>query len=182
TLSATGFQLHLSPLECIAFSNDMVSTSAHDEVCVWSFEAKSNFMLPRTLPKPSQACHTSKPVITTSVHWASSYSSNALVVSYLYHGVVIWDVLVGNAILNFPLKTMIGDTSLSRDHRYLAVSDLTTGFDVYDLKSTQGPFQSWDNESNTKTDKLCLPVKFIHHDYAVLGGSSLGSLRFWAFD
>jgi hypothetical protein len=72
-----------------------------------------------------------------------------------------------------------GDTCLSRDQRLLSVYNLSTGFDVYDLNSHMSLIKRIDNERTTNGGKLFLPVKFIHRDTALFGGSSSGWMRLW---
>lgn len=108
----------------------------------------------------------------------------------------IWNATTSERIMALPIDSMMyvvffsqsrfcrpaisssGSASLSRDHRYLAVSNLSTDIAVYDLR-TRAIQMRWDNESNVEKGKLCLPVKFLHRDHAVFSGSSCGSIKLW---
>jgi COMPASS component SWD3 len=70
-----------------------------------------------------------------------------------------------------------GHTSLSPDYKYLAVSNLRTGFDLYHLETgePQGCLQQAISTS------LRVPVKYIHSGFAIMGGSTSGQLNIWDF-
>lgn len=72
-----------------------------------------------------------------------------------------------------------GDACLSRDQRLLSVYNLSSGFDVYDLSSHMALIKHIDSEKETKGEKLFLPIKFIHRDTALFGGSASGWMPLW---
>ena len=74
--------------------------------------------------------------------------------------------------------THSGDAALSPDQKWLAISNLSTGFDIYRLQSL-APAQKLSFERHVKTKKACLPVTFLHRNSAVLGGSSFGTPVVW---
>lgn len=63
---------------------------------------------------------------------------------------------------------------VSRDHRFLAVSNMCTGFDIYDLKSN-APIANM----NHNVGSYCIPVVFAHRGHALLGGSPVGAVGLW---
>ena len=58
----------------------------------------------------------------------------------------------------------------------LAISNLKTGFDVYNL-SSGSPSYALDNAE--ENEGYPLPVLFIHGGNAIIGGSSCGSVCIW---
>ncbi|KAH7917003.1 hypothetical protein BV22DRAFT_1135792 [Leucogyrophana mollusca] len=91
------------------------------------------------------------------------------------HGIVFFDVPSLRVTRFLSIRTLVGSTSLSPDHRFLAVSNLSTGFDIYDLH-TGAPVL---NLSHDASLALQVPVRFIHRGFAVLGGSTTGDVRIW---
>ncbi|EGO23491.1 hypothetical protein SERLADRAFT_469475 [Serpula lacrymans var. lacrymans S7.9] len=181
SLTATGYFAHQYPVECISISGDTVATGAHKEVHVWEFrERGANWRRVSKLDlPPSVGSNRSDEIIVTSLHWArTKYSPNALLVSYMHHGITFWDIS-SRMILHFiSVKTLVASTSLSPRHQYLAVSSIHNGFDIYDLNS-DAPIMSF----NQPTSKgICIPVLFAHHGFAVLGGSTEGKARLWAIE
>jgi len=138
--------------------------------------------------------------------------SSTLVVSYLHHGIVYCCSLevtfsrhstVGQ-ILEYPhtypdsmptspflhvrrfYKALShhlhplhrASTSISPDHRLLAVSNLTHGFDIYNLKT----YAIEGRMLNGVGIGRVVPVLFIHHGCAVIGGNTTGTVRMWDVD
>jgi len=66
-----------------------------------------------------------------------------------------------------------GNASLSVDQRFLVVSNLSTGFDVYDVE-TGRLRRMFHCEIGVKSKRTCLPVIFIRGGEFILGGSSFG--------
>lgn len=75
-----------------------------------------------------------------------------------------------------------GNSSLSDDGRHLAVANMVTGFDIYNLKSedhaqiTQTPLRH-DMGQMSPT-----PVRFVHGGHALLAGSATGRPHLWSLD
>ena len=67
------------------------------------------------------------------------------------------------------------NTSLSPDHRLLAISNHCTGFDIYDLNSDE-PVMSM---THAIRKQIGPPVSFVHGGHALLGGSSTGRVNLW---
>jgi WD40 repeat protein len=76
-----------------------------------------------------------------------------------------------------PLCISRGHTSLSPDYKYLAVSNLRTGFDLYRLETGE-PLGCL---RQVISAGLRVPVKYIHSGFAVMGGSTSGQLNIWDF-
>lgn len=170
--------------------------------------------LTQTLPNPpSLVGGPDQSIIVTSLHWAHTHFANALIASYLYHGILYfsYSTFLGLLLTRdigfgmqsrerkcapfrskqcrlFPPPSWVatyftflrGDTCLSLNQRLLSVYNLSDGFDVYDLSSHMSIIKHIDNEKNVKGGKLFLPVKFIHRDTALFGGSSSGWIPLWS--
>ncbi|KAG2098114.1 hypothetical protein BD769DRAFT_1368948, partial [Suillus cothurnatus] len=59
----------------------------------------------------------------------------------------------------------------------LAVSNLHTGFDLYQLETGE----PWGCLQQAISTGLWVPVKYIHSGFAVMGGSTSGQLDIWDF-
>lgn len=68
-----------------------------------------------------------------------------------------------------------GDASLSPDGRHLAISNLDSGFDVYQMEDGI-PICSFEHEA---PEPEIVPVRFIHGGHAIIGGSSVGRVCAW---
>ena len=66
-------------------------------------------------------------------------------------------------------------THLSDNARYIAVSSLGKGFDVYDVQSG-APKCSFPHGTG---EKYLLPVLFIHGGNAIVGGTTTGTVNVW---
>lgn len=79
------------------------------------------------------------------------------------------------ASLNLIHTGFSARTDLSPDHRFVAVSNVSTGFDVYELK-TSAPVR---NLLHKTGGKHCLPVLYAHYGQALVGGSPSGIVALW---
>ncbi|KAH7908071.1 WD40-repeat-containing domain protein [Hygrophoropsis aurantiaca] len=172
-LLASGYSAHNLPVECITVSGTYVATGAYNEICLWNFQENKPwtrfkcFSLPPTI-----GVNQDKEIIVTSLHWRSP---SILLVSYLHHGIALLEVPSLTIISFKPIQTLAGHTSLSPDCRYLAVSNLLTGCDIYDL-AVGNPVATLKGDANPH---LRLPVLFVHRGYGLLAGSTTGEVRLW---
>ncbi|KIK14282.1 hypothetical protein PISMIDRAFT_117314 [Pisolithus microcarpus 441] len=144
-----------------------VVTGAKSEVSLWDH---------RTItPPPSIAMNSNSEVIVTSLHWAwTKYSDNTLLIAYLHHGILFWDVREAKIEHFFHLKTLVGAMHISPDGNTLVVSNLDSGFDVYRLNNC-----TLDGSILHPCHGRKIPVAFIHGGFAILSGSSLGQVSIW---
>ncbi|KAH9920393.1 uncharacterized protein B0H18DRAFT_861788, partial [Fomitopsis serialis] len=104
-----------------------------------------------------------------SVHWLDS--GTRLIVSYMSHGVVCWNVQSLRMEWRLPLRRIrIGRSSLSQDKEVLVVSNLHDGFDLYRLRD-QRHLRTFKAKASIN---IPLPALFIHDGKAVLTGSDTG--------
>ncbi|KAH7918994.1 WD40 repeat-like protein [Leucogyrophana mollusca] len=111
---------------------------------------------------------------------SNSGDSDRLIVSYLNHGIVCWDVETNTQlwrIIPIHRHRLVGHASLSPDQRTLLVSNLSEGMDLYNLGQSR-PIRSFkytlDSEAN-----FPLEVSFLHEGAAVACGSPTGDVNIW---
>ncbi|RPD58128.1 WD40 repeat-like protein [Lentinus tigrinus ALCF2SS1-7] len=172
-----GFYAHRYPVECLAIESDCVASGAHRELKVWRWRSSARrFVRERTLPEPPKSSHNEyKEIIITSLHWSTSQTLSTLLVSYLHHGIHIFQA--GNSwmrVRTIPLQCMIAGTSISNLGN-IAVSNLVSGFDVYRM-DTEVPVGLFDHAVG---EPYPTPVHFIHGGHALVGGSSVGQIDIW---
>ncbi|KAA1478727.1 WD40 repeat-like protein [Dentipellis sp. KUC8613] len=166
----TGFKGHDVPVECVAQRGALLATGSFREVRVWEVDDKyrsHEIGLP-----PTNGWNRESEVLVTSVHWKDE---STLLVSYMHHGILIWDAVRDQLVTSISISTAIGSTSLSPSGRYLAVSNIRSGFDVYDLQ-TNSPVRSY---RHTTGKDLPVPVLFVHEGFAIMGGSGSGEVDVW---
>ncbi|KAH7904641.1 WD40-repeat-containing domain protein [Hygrophoropsis aurantiaca] len=110
----------------------------------------------------------------------SSVDFGRLIVSYLNHGIVCWDVETCTQlwrIIPIHRHRLIGFASLSPDQRALLVSNLSEGTDMYSLGQSR-PIRSFkyavDSQANFPVEAL-----FLHDGAAVVSGSPTGEVNIW---
>ncbi|TFK65466.1 WD40 repeat-like protein [Pluteus cervinus] len=184
-LVVTGFDLHRSPVECLDAKGSRIVTGAHSDVCVWDLVSVGNVFqrctfLRRLDSPPVSGPNQHTPVVAIAVCWVPSFGANALLTSYLGHGIMIWDAVSGGALKALPMVIFSGCASLSRDERRLAVSNFTTGFDIYDT-NLMTPTQKivHDDVLMPSPPRTCLPVAFIHDGMALVGVTPSGTVGIW---
>ncbi|EAU84045.2 hypothetical protein CC1G_06907 [Coprinopsis cinerea okayama7 len=65
-------------------------------------------------------------------------SEKQMIVSYLNHGVICWDIYTRSPIWTIAhshVPGFIGHSHVSSDERFICINNLATGFDVYNIKS-----------------------------------------------
>ncbi|KAH7905143.1 WD40-repeat-containing domain protein [Hygrophoropsis aurantiaca] len=177
-LSATGYVAHRHPVERLAVSGTYVATGARNEVRLWWYENNEEWKCIASSTQPPYAgTNLHLEAIVTSLHWVSSGKSapTTLLVSYMHHGIVFFDIPTFKITRFMPSPTLVGGTSLSPNCKFLAVSNLCTGFDVYDL-DVNAPVMNLKHDVNLR---FTVPVLFMHEGHAILGGSTCGKVRVW---
>ncbi|TFK58202.1 hypothetical protein BDN72DRAFT_866140, partial [Pluteus cervinus] len=122
------------------------------------------------------------PIIVLSVAWAPSIAPGALVVSYMDHGVVIWDTASGSVIRSIQMRASSVFSSLSPDGRWLAVSNFTTGFDIYDTTLMAPAHTIFHDDlpiGSPRPPRISFPLIFIHDGDALAGVTPSGSAGVW---
>ncbi|KAI5989697.1 WD40-repeat-containing domain protein [Pisolithus albus] len=175
-ITVTGFRAHDNlPVECLSISGSTVVTGAKSEVLLWDHSGNRWVSRGTITPPPSIAMNSNSEVIVTSLHWAwTKYSDNTLLIAYLHHGILFWDVREAKIAHFFHLKTLIGAMHISPDGNTLVVSNLDSGFDVYHLNNC-----TLDGSILHPCHGRKIPVAFIHGGFAILSGSSLGQVSIW---
>ncbi|KAI0054699.1 WD40 repeat-like protein [Artomyces pyxidatus] len=104
-----------------------------------------------------------------------------LIVSYLNHGVVCWDV--GSRVPLWHIvppshpNGHIGFSALSLKRRCLLISNLHSGMDAYYMGQS-APFQSYKQAIRPEMN-VPLQVSFLHGGKSVICGSTTGGVNIW---
>ncbi|KAI0650186.1 WD40-repeat-containing domain protein, partial [Trametes meyenii] len=170
-----GTWAHACPVERLAVQPSKISrvaSGAHHELFIWTIEKGT--CMPRYLDVPPTHSLYSKDrgVVVTGLHWMKS--DQTLVVTYMYHGIVIFDTRTWAALRALPLHSPIVDASVKPDGKQIVISNAASGFDVYNLISGE-PEGSMATEGGLRA----VPVLFIHGGNAVVSGSTIGDVILW---
>ncbi|KIK17389.1 hypothetical protein PISMIDRAFT_111555 [Pisolithus microcarpus 441] len=126
-------------------------------------------------PPSSIVVNSNSEITITSLHWAwTKYSDNTLLITYLHHGILFWDVRKAKIAHFFYLKMLVGAMHISPDGNTLVVSNLNSGFDVYHLNNC-----TLDGSILHPCHGCKIPVALIHGGFAVLSGSPIGQVSIW---
>ncbi|KAI6037884.1 WD40-repeat-containing domain protein [Pisolithus marmoratus] len=168
----TGFHAHDNlPVECLSISGSTVVTGVTSEVSLWHHSA-SSMSCGIITPPLSIVVNSNSEIIMTSLHWAwTKYSDNTLLIAYLHHGILFWDVKKAKIVHFFYLKMLVSAMHISPDRNTLVVSNLDSGFDVYHLNNC-----TLDGSILHPCHGHKIPVAFIHGGFAVLSGSPIGQV------
>ncbi|KAJ3492075.1 hypothetical protein NLJ89_g11275 [Agrocybe chaxingu] len=89
------YRIHSCAIEYIVPRPGKLATADKSEICVSSFgnfrtSLRQNLDLLALLPSPpiQVVKGSEKDVVVTSLHWAASWGSDALIATYFYHGIV----------------------------------------------------------------------------------------------
>ncbi|KAJ3555629.1 hypothetical protein NM688_g2469 [Phlebia brevispora] len=106
-----------------------------------------------------------------SLHFADD--GRSLIVSYLNHGIICWDIATGSRKWNIVASSQLGRSVLTRDGRYLVVHNLSSGFDKYDLQIF-GKVHHYPAVSPA-ANNVPLPIICMDNDVLLFGSSTGGA-------
>ena len=70
------------------------------------------------------------------------------------------------------------DGCLSADGQFLVISNLLTGFELFHMKAP-AEVESLFSFTQDVSPGRPLPVRFLHRDHAIIGGTSHGQVNVW---
>ncbi|KAH9914785.1 WD40-repeat-containing domain protein [Epithele typhae] len=181
-----GFVAHEYPVECLALWGKHLVSGAHNEVKIWTYCKKKDWLTNVYISRWRQdfEVETPKPdagekVVVTCLHWMSTLQHpSVLLVVYRTHGIIAYDGKTGKCLHSASLPGRITDAHFSADGRFLAVSNSLTGFEVF-LMRKPGSVESLFTAHQDVSAGCCLPVRFLHQGTAIFGGTSNGKINIW---
>ncbi|KAI1782402.1 hypothetical protein LXA43DRAFT_847067, partial [Ganoderma leucocontextum] len=125
---------------------------------------------------PVSSYNDGKEVLVTSLHWmASEQHGPLLMVTYMHHSVHLIETKRWTRVRTIPLPGKIASASLSNNGTFIAVSNLTKGFDVFRME-TEEPVASFEHDIG---EPMPTPVLFTHEGRAIIGGTTVGKVNVW---
>ncbi|KAI0364053.1 WD40 repeat-like protein [Pilatotrama ljubarskyi] len=183
-LQVFGFWAHSFPVECLRASRGFLASGAHEEVRIWretgTVTPASEWAREAQLPAPPKTSYNRLlKVVVTSLHWLPGPKGHIrLLVTYLNHGVHIFDTRTWEQIGSVPIYGQIADASISQDGHLIAVSNVISGFDVYAVDSGAAVCSF----GHTVGEFRKVPVLFVHDGLALVGGNMHGDVHLWDVD
>ncbi|KAI0360943.1 WD40 repeat-like protein [Trametes cingulata] len=202
-LCSRGFWAHAYPVEHLAMRGRYLVSGASCEVVVWRMGPDGDWEHVKDLPlPPASSLNEDSEVLVTGIQWVTSPKGKSLlVVTYMFHGVRIFDPKNWEPLRTIPLPGLLwavtafafsssslmplhllvlrGNSDVSEDGRRIVVSNMTCGFDMYDL-ITQVSLRSFRHDASDGI--RAVPVSFAHGGHAILGGSTVGKAKLWDAD
>ncbi|TFK79939.1 WD40 repeat-like protein [Polyporus arcularius HHB13444] len=174
-VNIAGFFAHGYPVECLAPNNGRLASGAGPELSIWRWDSDAaRYVRERTFDEPPKTSHNeSKEVVVTSIHWITS--QQRLAVTYLNHGICLFDSTTWMRVRTFPMNGFVASASISDDGALIAVSNVDRGFDIYSLASGD-PLCTIKHKI---LRKVATPAIWIHGGFALLGGTTSGKLTVW---
>ncbi|KAA1479807.1 WD40 repeat-like protein [Dentipellis sp. KUC8613] len=190
-IQTSRFRAHTAHIECLSLAQNGVdlATGAHNEVTLWHKKLspsservmwKQGSKIP--LPPHLDGLEDTKDVIAVSIHWheqprhiRDNVCDGTLLVSYLWHGTICWDLTSLTMVWRIPALNCLS-AALSPDHCWLAMFRLPHEFQIYNIKSD---FRAQKMQAPLETGVQQLPVVFGHDGLALIGGSATGRVRVW---
>ncbi|TBU28225.1 WD40-repeat-containing domain protein, partial [Dichomitus squalens] len=180
SIKLEGFWAHPYPVERLAYSHNQLASGAHGEVKIWLRASGSSWTFQTSLSPPRPSSYTTAhEIVLTSLHWTSAPSHpSVLLATYMSHGIVAFDAQTGARIGAAHVPGRIADACLSRDGRLLVVSNMLTGFELFELKGLVEIEALYCFKQKIQA-RMPLPVRFLHGDHAIIGGTSDGRINIW---
>ncbi|KAI0646434.1 WD40-repeat-containing domain protein [Trametes meyenii] len=175
-LIVKGFWAHTYPVECLSVGDAFLTSGALEEVRVWRQRAGDWHREAELQTPPKTSFNRCLQVVVTSIHWINgSRGRQQLVVTYLNHGVHIFNAITWEQIRSVPIPGQIADASISHAADLIAISNVITGFDVYALESGAAICSF----GHTVDEYRKVPVLFVHRSHALIGGNLRGNVHLW---
>ncbi|KAI0737798.1 WD40-repeat-containing domain protein, partial [Daedaleopsis nitida] len=179
-IQLNGFWAHQYPVERLAVSGHYLASGAHREVKIWSKSPDGSWAQTVELPTPPQSSYTTgRNIVVTGLHWTSANKRpSVLIVTYMSHGIVAYNARTWKRIRATSVPGSIADTDLSADGRFLVISNMLTGFELFLMKAPAEvePLFSFTQDVSARRP---MPVRFLHGDRAIIGGTSNGQVNIW---
>ncbi|KAH9840939.1 WD40-repeat-containing domain protein [Rhodofomes roseus] len=108
-------------------------------------------------------------------------SGTRLVVSYLTHGIICWDVHARRSLWRITppeIYPAIGHSAINKKFRFIAVHNFKDGVHLYSLGAEQKPLRHYKFDVEPIPDVL-LQVSFIHGGQAIVCGTTTGNVCIW---
>ncbi|KAF9790990.1 WD40-repeat-containing domain protein [Thelephora terrestris] len=164
------------PVTCIAMdvNGASVAISHGAEVTIFDQPTISMWSGMKALPPPPSVADSEDTTPTArSIHFLQDSS---LLVSYLEHGIVCWDLKSGSTRWNIvPRVRYIGRSCVSPDGKFVAVSNMYDGVDFYSI-STPAFSHTIQYRVNPHMNSP-IPVEFFPDGRVLLIGGTHGSAR-----
>ncbi|KAH9933283.1 WD40-repeat-containing domain protein, partial [Fomitopsis serialis] len=183
TINVSGFWAHEEPVESLAYDGTHLASGAHEELKVWlrttSYTQDTWTEVADVEPPPRTSLNATRDVIVTSLHWTTTRRRpSVLVATYMNHGISIIDGRDWKRVRSVAFPGYIADADLSADGQLLVVSNMLTGFEVFNFKvlTELEPLCSFNQDNSTA---CTMPVRFIHGGQAVVGGTLNGCMSIW---
>ncbi|OSD01991.1 WD40 repeat-like protein [Trametes coccinea BRFM310] len=180
-INIQGKWCHAYPVENLAVMGCLLASGAHSEVFVWDISNNEGMFSMKKDVEPPMASDAKEEVLVTGLHWGASYNrqtpDNILVATYMSQGIYVYNTEDWTVLRHFGDSTSgwMASSSLSPDGSHIAVANLVSGFDVYDLY-TGATVLSLFHEVG---EEFPVPVLYVHGGNAILGGSTAGVLDLW---
>ncbi|KAJ2994492.1 hypothetical protein NUW54_g7542 [Trametes sanguinea] len=195
-LDVKGFWAHRHPIEHLRAHGSLLASGAKTEVVIWRTEDMfTAWQHSQDLAAPaSSSLNEESEILVTSLHWLKPDGQELLLlVTYMFHGIryamaalhdgwaplsmrsSIFNTTDWSVIRNIPLPGAIAHSSVNPNGDAIAISNMMSGFDLYDLTSL-AVLRSFTHPVKA----LCaVPVRFVHGGHALLGGSTAGTAHLW---
>ncbi|THH19758.1 hypothetical protein EUX98_g8710 [Antrodiella citrinella] len=156
--------------------HNVVASGAKKELRVWQYRDSrqgDDWILQKDLPDPPKSSDTeSLDVVVTSIHWLNRTD---LLVTYMQHGMVVFDSSQDWAVRSLTVSGLIASASISPSKDRIVLSNIRNGFDIYNL-NTRSPVHILRHQVASLSP---VPAIFLHDGYAVLGGTTAGQCYLW---
>ncbi|RPD53696.1 WD40 repeat-like protein [Lentinus tigrinus ALCF2SS1-7] len=173
---------HTYPVEHLAVRDGCrVVSGAHAEAAVWDIELRSfligHWKHTRDLPPPpSNSNNKDRNIIVSSAYWTRSKNKRGLLlITYLYHGYILYDTKTWQSVFTIPMNGLIAHASISPDGKRFIVSNMISGFDVYETETGT----SVGTINHPVAELVAVPVIFAHDGAVIIGGSAVGTVHIW---
>ncbi|KAI0371020.1 WD40 repeat-like protein [Pilatotrama ljubarskyi] len=175
-LNLGGFWAHRFPIEHLKVRGKWLASGATQEVAIWQLKHDTWVHVVDLPEPPHSSLNDNREVLVTGIHWTKSGTHpSLLLVTFMFHGISIFDGNTWSAVRHIPLQGPIAYASISPDGTTIAISNMVSGFDLYDLTS-QAALRSF---THPVTTLRAVPVLFVHGGHALLGGSTVGKVHLW---
>ncbi|KAI0742710.1 WD40-repeat-containing domain protein [Daedaleopsis nitida] len=104
----TGFWAHSFPIENLAAKGVQLISGAHSEVRIWQQLRKDQWIYVRELKGPlTDSKNVEEEIIVMGIHWTKTQvHSSVVIITYMHHGIVIYDAHDWTRLQSIPLSGM----------------------------------------------------------------------------
>ncbi|KAI0812291.1 WD40-repeat-containing domain protein [Irpex lacteus] len=169
-VSLVGIAAHDYPVEKLAMALGYLVSGAQRQLSVWRYNGDERWIRSTQLETPETKKGRPKEVLVTGLSFTQMNENlAALLVTYMHHGIMLYNASDWTLIKQIPYNGTIGSCDVHPDASLLAISNYGEGVDLYSLKGAESRHLFQDARAEHP-----IPAVFAQDGHGIVTGTETG--------